>query len=257
MTYVLLTGVPHYQGVIGINDTDDTNIASHAASVINTHGLGSTWFSKYIIRGRTLSGIPTGEACWFAEDFADIARWQKLAGVATLAAVLDRLGGVGEIAAGAGDGVLYSSGDAMYGAPSLVMGHGRFYFACRMQVAAGPPADGGAIAGLLTMAGGSQVTVGYSGPASVGHYSLTIWNGAAAPESVASTIALDAAYHDLECWCDGTNYGLSVDSETAVVLAPVNPPVVGLGVVTYVLGGAGAGTTGRFDKALVVFPQAA
>jgi len=257
MTYVPLTGVPHFPGVIGVNDTDDVSIASHAATTINTHGLGSTWFSKYIVRGKALAGIPAGQACWFAEDFADIARWQKMAGVANCVAVTDRSGGVGEIAAGAGDGVLYSGGDVVYGAPSLAMGHGRFYFACRMQVAAGPPADGGAIAGLLTFAGGSQVTVGYAGASDVGHYSLTIWNGAAAPESVVSTIALDAAYHDLECWCDGTNYGLSVDSETAVVLAPTNPPVVGLGVVAYVLGGAVAGTTGRFDKCLAVFPQAA
>jgi hypothetical protein len=257
MTYKPFIGVPNYPGMLVISDDDPIDISAHAALVTATHGLGATWFQKYIIRGRTLSGIPTGQACWFAEDFADIARWQQLAGVATFAAVVDRAGGVGEIAAGAGDGVLYSSGDAVYGAPSLVMGHGRFYFACRMQVAAGPPADGGAIAGLLTMAGGSQVAVGYTGASDAVHYSLTIWNGAAAPESVASTIALDAAYHDLECWCDGTNYGLSVDSETAVVLAPTNPPVVGLGVVAYVLGGAGAGTTGRFDKSLVVFPQAA
>jgi len=250
MTYVPLTGVPNYQGVIGINDTDDTNIASHAASIINTHGLGATWFQKYIIRGKTFSAIPTGQACWFAEDFADIARWYQTGGAAAATAVTTTPGGVVEIAALVGTSAALAPGAAAFGRPTVCDGHGRFYMASRLRVPAGTPADGLAIFGI-TDAGASPVMAGYIGAISVAKFAL-----AGAGTNALSTINLNANWHDIEVWCDATNYYLSVDAETPVVMAPIAPPATQANPYVMVTAGAAVAVTGQYDKALWVFPQA-
>jgi hypothetical protein len=252
MTYVPLTGVPNYQGVLGIDDNDDTNIASHAASIINTHGLGATWFQKYIIRGRTFSAIPAGQACWFAEDFSDIARWHQTAGLAAMTAVTTTLGGVAQIVTDIGPPLttaVLAPGAAAFGTPTVCDGHGRFYMASRMRVPTGTPADGLAIFGITD--GAAPILVGYSGTTSVAKWMLF-----GAGTSALSTVNLDANWHDIEVWCDATNYYLSVDAETPVVMPPAAAPATQMNPYVQVVSGAAVAVTGQYDKALWIFPQA-
>lgn len=257
MTYVPLTGRPNYPGVIGINDdTDTVDLASHVALVTGTHGLGSTWFSKYLIRGRTRSGITTGEASWFAEDFADISRWQQIGGVAPLAAVTTLTGGVGEIAAGLGDNVSYAFGSLAYGSPSLVYGNGQWYMAFRMKLQAAPPADAMAAFAFESVPG-DMIRCGYVPATSVGFFSTYQLAAGGGPTGLVSTIAIDDHWHDIEYWSDGSSYYLSVDAETPVHAVFAGPPLAALYNRLINNAGAAAGMTTQFDKYLIVFPQAA
>jgi hypothetical protein len=242
---------------VAINDPDPALLAAHVALTVSAHGIGGEWFQTYLQRGVARSGITAGEAGYFFEEFTDIARWQKLGGVASLTAVTTLTGGVGEVAAGVGDNVAYANGDAVLGTPTICKGDNRLYVAVRMRLSVAPPADGVALVGLAPGLVGDQVFVGYLGPLDAVHFVGATNN--AGISSAPSTVAVDAAWHDMEIWYagDAANYYLSIDAETPVLLVSAPQPTDYLGAYLAINGGAGAGVTAQFDKYLCVFPQAA
>jgi len=257
MPYRQITGVGH-DGRVAINDPDPALLAAHVALTVSAHGIGGEWFQTYLQRGVARSGITAGEAGYFFEEFTDLARWVKTPPGGTLFGAVTTLpGGVGELALAAGVSSIYYSGTAATGPTTVCLGNGRFYVACRMALGAAPAANGLAIAGVFAVGGvGSYCVVGYEGAFDALHYCAVIRDGVNVAEAVVSTVGVDLNFHDMEVWSDATNYYLSVDNETPVVLVPAHPPVVNLFPYINVNGGA-AGITADFDKYLCVFPQAA
>jgi hypothetical protein len=262
MTYRDIVGIPDPSKAnvnsLAVNDPDAAALATHAASTA-AHNLGATWEEKYAARGLSRSGLTVGQAGVLFEEFTDVARWVKTPPGGTLFTAMTTLpGGVAQLAPAAGVTSIYYSGTTGIGPTTICLGNGRFYVACRVAIAAAPPADGNVLAGVFAVGGaGSYCVVGYAGAFDALHSCAVIRNGINVAEAVASTVGVDLNFHDLEVWSDATNYYLSVDNETPVVLVPAHPPVVDLFPYINVHAGAAAGITARFDKLLYVFPRAA
>lgn len=213
------------------------------------------WKDKYLIRGASLAGIPAGQVGYFFEDFTDISRWQKISGTANLTAVATLPGGVGELACADSDDVLYQNGNATLGSPTIAQVTGKWYCAGRMRLPQAPAANGGVMIGLLnTGAGGVRALFGYMHVLSSTKFvSMVVGVGL---WLTLSTISLDTTWHDFELWCDGSRFWLAVDDEEPLEIE------VGETISDYLYpffevgGGNVIGTTGQFDKYLLVFPQA-
>jgi hypothetical protein len=249
-----IVGIPGVPGAVGVWDDDPADIAAHAANVTTAHGMSNQWFNKYINRGKSFSGIPAGQACWFAEDFTDISRWQKIMGAASMTAVTTLSGGVAEIAPAGADSVDYYNGSVAFGSPTLFLGNGRFYIAARIQI---PVAFAGAqweYVGACDPVNSGYLYIGASTVRDINHWIFYVNDGLGHQEFVSSTVHIDVGWHDLECWCQGAGpYYFAVDGETPVQIAvPTTSLVLPLQPELW----AANDTTFRMDKVLYVFPQA-
>jgi len=260
MTYRDLVGIPDPSKAninsLAINDPDATDLATHAASTA-AHNLGATWEEKYVARGLSRSGLTVGQAGVFFEEFTDIARWRKEAGIALILASATDRGGVAQIIAVATDDVQYTTGAAGFGMPSLFAATGRFYMATRLCISVGAAVDGYAMISGFSGPPTALVQIGYVG-AHGANFCIATNDGLHPQDRALSTVpAADGNWHDLEGWGDGTNYYLSVDGGATVTLVPTNPPVGYVYPFIETAGGALAGTTCKYDKLLYVYPQAA
>lgn len=255
MPYRQLVGVGP-DGRMVINDTDPDLLAAHEALTISAHGIGGEWFSTYLDRGITRSGITAGQAGYFFEEFTDVSRWHETAGgAATFVADVTHTGGVANLFPAAADDVSFENGSAAFGSPRIALANGRFYIGARMRLNAGFAADGFATVGIYNGIA-SRLLVGIF-PITPGVWSLTML-GTGAPEVIVSSVAVDANWHDFEAWCDSANhYFLSVDGETPVMLTGVNPPGPDASFAAIAASGGSTGLSVDYDKALWVFPQAA
>jgi hypothetical protein len=240
-----------------INDPDPDVLAAHALLTTSAHGIGGEWFSTYLDRGVTRSGITVGQAGYFFEDFTDMSRWRKEGGVAVPSASLTTQGGVAQIAAAATDDVQYTTGSAAFGMATLFSVTGRFYMATRIRVNVGAAADGIAMVSGFNAPPTALVQIGYVG-AHGANFCVATNDGLHPQDHAVSTVpAADGNWHNLEGWGDGTNYYLSVDGGATVTLVPTNPPAGNVYPFIETAGGVAAGTTCLYDKVLYVFPQAA
>jgi len=254
MPYRQLVGVGP-DGRMVIDDPDPALLAAHELLTTSAHGIGGEWFSTYLDRGFTRAGLTAGQAGYFFEEFTDVARWQKLAGAASLAAVTTLAGGVVEIAAGIGDDVIYVVGSGAFGMATLAQGSQKWYVGGRMRF---PVALGAGATTQLGMASFTPqvISAGYRQLTDATHFSAMSFIGGGL-RTATSSVLVDANAHDVELWHNNGDIFLAVDNETPVVLPVAASPSDMLTPYLEVATGGAAGITQQLDKFLCVFPQAA
>lgn len=251
-----------------VEDNDATSadvtaaVAAHAALTQGVHGLGSDWMNYRLVRGVSLCTMTPRKAGWFFEDFVEVSRWYKVAGGGAgvfLPVTAGAVPTVASLAAAVGVTEQYGLGVlAGYLDVPITQGRAKWYVAIRFQESNGgggaAPADA-QVQLRLEDAGGQYIQCGYDGPTDAAHYSATVCDGVNPAEPLISTHAPDHGWHDLEMWCNGADYFLSVDAETAVQLVPAHPAINPLYLRLRCVGGAAAGVTGLWDKVLLVTPE--